>query len=81
VIKAEPLRADAATEIERAGYQACAKSSAELLSQEQESHQKTKAALTTRGEFLAIVSHDLRNPLHHISIAAQNLFEEPKEVR
>ena len=80
-IKAERLRADAATEKERSQYQASAKSSAELLSQEQESHQETKATLTTREEFLAIVSHDLRNPLNHISMAAQNLLEAPKDVK
>jgi signal transduction histidine kinase len=80
-IKTERLRADAATERERSYYQASAKSSAELLSQEQESHQKTKATLTTREEFLAIVSHDLRNPLNHISMAVQNLLEEPKDVK
>jgi signal transduction histidine kinase len=75
-IKAERRRADAATERERRLYQASAKSSAGLLSEEQESHRKTQTALTTREEFLAIVSHDLRNPLNHISMAAQNLFEE-----
>jgi signal transduction histidine kinase len=80
-IKGERVRADAATERERSLYQASAKSSAELLSQEQESHKKTQATLTTREEFLAIVSHDLRNPLNHISMAAQNLLEEPNEVR
>jgi signal transduction histidine kinase len=80
-IKAERLRADAATERERSDYQASAKSSAESLSQEQERHQKTKAALTTREEFLAIVSHDLRNPLNHISIAVQNLLEEPEDIK
>ena len=80
-IKAERLRADAATERERSDYQASAKSSAESLSQEQERHQKTKAALTTREEFLAIVSHDLRNPLNHISISAQNLLEEPEDIK
>jgi signal transduction histidine kinase len=80
-IKAERVRADAATERERSHYQESAKSSAELLSQEQESHQKTKATLTTREEFLAIVSHDLRNPLNHISMAAQNLLEDPKDVK
>ena len=80
-IKAERLRADAATERERSYYQASAKSSAELLSQEQESHQKTKATLTTREEFLAIVSHDLRNPLNHILMAVQNLLEEPKDIK
>ena len=64
-----------------AHYQASAKSSAELLSQEQERHQETKAALTTREEFLAIVSHDLRNPLNHISMAVQNLLEEPEDIK
>jgi len=80
-IKAERLRADAATERERSDYQASARSSAELLSQEHADHLKTKEALTTREEFLAIVSHDLRNPLNHISMAAQNLLEEPKDVK
>ena len=80
-IKAERLRADTATERERSHYHASAESSAEILSQERERHQKTKAALTTREEFLAIVSHDLRNPLNHISLAAQNLLEEPKDIK
>ena len=80
-IKAERLRADAATERERSDFQATAKSSFELLSQEHADHLKTKAALTTREEFLAIVSHDLRNPINHISIAAQSLLEEPKDVK
>ena len=80
-IKAERLRADAATESERSHHHESSKSSAELLSREQEGHNKTKAALTTREEFLAIVSHDLRNPLNHISMTAQNLLEEPKDAR
>ena len=83
-IHAERFRTDAATEMGRTHHQASARSSADLLSQEQESHRKTQTALTTREEFLAIVSHDLRNPLNHISMAAQNLFEEPgdpKEVK
>jgi signal transduction histidine kinase len=80
-IKGERLRTDAATEMGRTHHQASAKSSAELLSQEQERHQETKAALTTREEFLAIVSHDLRNPLNNISMAAQNLLEEPKDIK
>src|SRR6478735_4193765 len=78
-IDAERLRTDAATEMGRTHHQASARSSADLLSREQESHRKTQTALTTREEFLAIVSHDLRNPLNHISMAAQNLFEEPGE--
>jgi signal transduction histidine kinase len=80
-IEAERLRTDTATEMGRIHHQASAKSSAELLSQEQESHQKTRATLTTREEFLAIVSHDLRNPLNNISMAAQNLLEEPADVK
>jgi len=75
----ERLQTDAATERGRAHYQASAKSSAESLSREQESHRKTKSALTTREEFLAIVSHDLRSPLNHISMAVQNLLEGPGE--
>jgi signal transduction histidine kinase len=80
-IRAERLRSDAATQRERSHYHASAKSSAQLLSREREKHHKTKAALTTREEFLAIVSHDLRNPLNNISIAAQNLLEEPTDIK
>jgi signal transduction histidine kinase len=80
-IEGERLRTDAATEKGRSHYQASAKSSAELLSQEQKSHRRTKATLTTREEFLAIVSHDLRNPLNHISMAVQNLLEDPKDIK
>jgi len=80
-IHAERFRTDAATEMGRTHHQASARSSADLLSQEKESHRKTQTALTTREEFLAIVSHDLRNPLNHIFMAAQNLFEEPCEQK
>lgn len=76
-IDAERFRADAATEMGRTQHHTSARSSADLLSREQESHRKTQTALTTREEFLAIVSHDLRNPLNHISMAVQNLLEEP----
>src|ERR1700675_1862654 len=50
-IKGERFRADAATEMGRTHHQASAKSSAELLSREQESHRKTQTTLTTREEF------------------------------
>jgi signal transduction histidine kinase len=80
-IKGERLRTDAATEKGRSHHHSSARSSAELLSQEQKSHQKTRATLTTREEFLAIVSHDLRNPLNNISLAAQNLLEDPKDIK
>ena len=39
-----------------------------LLSGEQTSHHLTKVALLTRDQYLAIVSHDLQNPLVAISI-------------
>jgi signal transduction histidine kinase len=78
-IDAERFRTDAATTMGRTHHQASAKSSADLLSREQESHRKTRTDLTTREEFLAIVSHDLRNPLNHISLAAQELTEGPGE--
>src|SRR6187455_1478314 len=51
-IKGERLRTDAATEKGRSYHHSSARSSAELLSQEQKSHQKTRATLTTREEFL-----------------------------
>jgi signal transduction histidine kinase len=80
-IGAERGRTDAATEKGRSENQAAAKSSAQLLSREQERHQATQAELTTREEFVAIVSHDLRNPLNHICMAAQNLLEAPSEIK
>ncbi len=47
-----------------------------LLSDEIAEHSKTKISLTTRDEFLAIVSHDLRNPLGAISICTDMLLED-----
>ncbi len=46
-----------------------------LLSTEIEEHSKTKVSLTTRDEFLAIVSHDLRNPMGTIAMCAQMLLK------
>lgn len=48
---------------------------AKALMEEKTSHVATRAALTTRDEFLAIVSHDLKNPLAAISMAASLLSE------
>lgn len=44
---------------------------------EQTSHSETKVALTSRDEFLAIVSHDLRNPIGAIQSAAEHLLGTP----
>lgn len=46
------------------------KKNSSLLADEKDSHEQTKAAVVTRDQFLAIVSHDLRNLLTAISIGA-----------
>lgn len=48
--------------------------SSNLLSNEVFAHLKTKILLTTRDEFLAIVSHDLRNPLGAAASCAEMLL-------
>ena len=49
--------------------------SAQLLNSEQAAHLDTKSALTTREEFVAIVSHDLRNPIGAILSFTEMLSE------
>lgn len=49
----------------------------EGLAVEVSAHAATQAALTTRDEFLAIVSHDLKNPLGAISMSAAMLRDTP----
>lgn len=46
------------------------KKSSSVLLGEKNSHQLTKDALVTRDQFLAVVSHDLKNPLGTISLSA-----------
>ncbi len=53
-----------------------AERSADLLNAEHAEHLKTKSALTTREEFVAIVSHDLRNPIGAVLSAAEILLED-----
>jgi signal transduction histidine kinase len=43
-------------------------------------HSATKAALTTRDEFLAIVSHDLRNPIGAVLSCSEMLLEDEKYI-
>lgn len=45
--------------------------SSHLLSEEQRSHEVTKAALVTRDQYLAVVSHDLKNSLVAISLGTR----------
>lgn len=47
-----------------------------LLSAEIAKHSKTKTSLTSRDEFLAIVSHDLKNPIGVASSCAAMLLED-----
>lgn len=47
-----------------------------LLNAEIAEHLKTKTNLTSRDEFLAIVSHDLKNPIGTASLCAEMLLED-----
>jgi signal transduction histidine kinase len=58
-----------------------AKRRSELLQKEQSLHAVTTAALTTRNEFLAIVGHDLRNPVGNIVFYADLLLEGLSSVQ
>lgn len=58
-------------EVERVG---------DLLSVEHTAHAETKSALTTHEEFVAIVSHDLRNPIGAILSSAEILLEDASQV-
>jgi len=49
---------------------------ASLLDSEVSGHSITKTALTSREEFLAIVSHDLRNPIGAAASCAEMLLED-----
>ncbi len=53
---------------------------ATTLKREQTEHSKTKSALTTREEFVAIVSHDLRNPIGTILSASEILLDEESDL-
>lgn len=62
--------------VERARTDSQVHLASNLLSDEIAEHSKTKISLTTRDEFLAIVSHDLKNPIGAISICADMLLED-----
>ncbi len=53
------------------------KLAANLLTAEKTAHLDTKSALTTREEFVAIVSHDLRNPIGAILSASNIIMDDP----
>jgi signal transduction histidine kinase len=58
---------------ERAGLDLDSEQKLRLLSAEKSSHDLTKTALVSRDQFLAVVSHDLRNPLSSIAMSASLL--------
>lgn len=57
------------------------KIAANLLTAEKIAHLDTKSALTTREEFVAIVSHDLRTPIGAILSASKILIDDPTVVK
>jgi signal transduction histidine kinase len=54
--------------------------SAGVLRVEQAAHSETRSALTTREELVAIVSHDLRNPIGAILSTSEILLEDESSV-
>lgn len=54
-----------------------AKHSTALFDHERKAHLDTKSDLTTREEFVAIVSHDLRNPIGAILSFSEILLDDP----
>jgi signal transduction histidine kinase len=52
--------------------------SSKLLTDEVGLHSRTKAELTTRDELLAIVSHDLKNPIGSVLSCAEMLLDDPE---
>lgn len=61
---------------ERSKTDSQAHQASNLLTDEIAEHSKTKVTLTSRDEFLAIVSHDLRNPIGTASSCAEMLLKD-----
>ncbi len=76
ILRQERQETDKDLESERNQTDAGIRRSVDALSSECDSHNVTRASLATRDEFLAIVSHDLRNPLSSISMAAHVLAKQ-----
>ncbi len=72
----ERFQTDHNLEVERDRTDLEVQSAANLLSKEVADHLKTKVTLTTRDEFLAIVSHDLKNPIGAVSSCAEMLLDD-----
>jgi signal transduction histidine kinase len=75
-LERERLETDKNLHRERAHSDIQATATSSRLNREVLSHIETKAALTSRDELLAIVSHDLRNPIGAVVSFAQLLLEK-----
>jgi signal transduction histidine kinase len=80
LVCAERKATDKNLSVERTAADIEADRSADLLNVEQSAHLQTKSTLTTREEFVAIVSHDLRNPVGAILSASALLLEGAEEM-
>lgn len=76
LLQEERENTDAFLAAERTSTDAVVSNATEKLSIEISEHFKTSVSLTTRDEFLAIVSHDLRNPLGAVSSGTELLLDE-----
>ena len=70
LLELERRETDSSLLEERTGFDLESERNTALLSDEASSHDLTRAALITRDQYLAIVSHDLRNSLFSISVGA-----------
>lgn len=77
ILSQERELTDKSLAVERKTTDTEVRSASNKLSAEVKEHSKTKFSLTTRDEFLAIVSHDLRNPIGAVSSCMEVLLEEP----
>ena len=78
-LKQERGETDKNLQIERNEYDVSTEKIQKHLLDEVSEHLKTKVSVTTRDELIAILSHDLRNPIGAISTTAELLQLEIKE--
>jgi signal transduction histidine kinase len=72
----ERVKTDESLAVERTYTDSVVSKGMDQLSTEVTEHAKTKDSLTTRDEFLTIVSHDLRNPIGAVSSCMELLLAE-----
>lgn len=75
VLELERQATDENLSVERSTTDTGFDNSSQLLKSEVKNHARTKTSLTSRDEFLAIVSHDLKNPIGAVSSYAELLIE------